>query len=317
MRNRVACRRAEHRRARGDQRAGTRSAGQGRPQARLFQRRHDARVGIKTEKARAHDQLERLAAEQRGQRRWMRFVRGGVQHACRRIAHRARDCPIPPVRRLTSPVAPWKMRNMNVAISLILHVLGAILWVGGHDVLAGRRTPGELSAFVFYAAIVAGAVGALSETWGELQRAAGGDIERIGVAVLVLAAVVVEVEAAVRAKAVAVVDAGEVAVLVAVQAEGEGVAVVGTQALHAEVRLFERLFTADQPDAGGSDFREALNPQSRRVVQAVLVPSLAQVQADDKFQFERHGYFVADRMDHRADRPVFNRITPLKDSFSK
>ena len=89
------------------------------------------------------------------------------------------------------------------------------------------------------------------------------------------------------------------------------------EGLHAEVRLFERLFTADQPDAGGSDFREALNPQSRRVVQAVLEPSLAQVQADDKFQFERHGYFVADRMDHRADRPVFNRITPLKDSFSK
>ena len=78
-----------------------------------------------------------------------------------------------------------------------------------------------------------------------------------------------------------------------------------------------RSFTADQPDAGGSDFREALNPHSRRVVQAVLETSLAQVQADDKFQFERHGYFVADRMDHRADRPVFNRITPLKDSFSK
>jgi glutaminyl-tRNA synthetase len=83
------------------------------------------------------------------------------------------------------------------------------------------------------------------------------------------------------------------------------------------VRLFERLFTEDQPEAGGRDFREALNPHSRRVVQAVLEPSLVSAQPDAKFQFERHGYFVADRIDHRTDRPVFNRITPLKDSFSK
>jgi glutaminyl-tRNA synthetase len=89
------------------------------------------------------------------------------------------------------------------------------------------------------------------------------------------------------------------------------------EGLQAEVRLFERLFTEDQPEAGGRDFREALNPQSRRVVQAVLEPSLVSAQPDAKFQFERHGYFVADRIDHRTDRPVFNRITPLKDSFSK
>jgi ATP-binding cassette subfamily B protein len=48
-----------------------------------------------------------------------------------------------------------------------------ILWVGGHDVLAGKISAGELSAFVFYAAIVAGSVGALSEVWGDLQRARG------------------------------------------------------------------------------------------------------------------------------------------------
>ena len=51
--------------------------------------------------------------------------------------------------------------------------VGLILWIGGHDVLAGRITAGELSAFVFYAMVVASAAGALSETWGELQRAAG------------------------------------------------------------------------------------------------------------------------------------------------
>ena len=51
--------------------------------------------------------------------------------------------------------------------------VGLILWIGGHDVIAGRITAGELGAFVFYAMVVASAAGTLSETWGELQRAAG------------------------------------------------------------------------------------------------------------------------------------------------
>ncbi|MCW5574821.1 MAG: ATP-binding cassette domain-containing protein [Burkholderiales bacterium] len=51
--------------------------------------------------------------------------------------------------------------------------VGVILWVGGHDVLAGRLTAGELSAFVFYAGIVASGAGTVSEIWGEIQRAAG------------------------------------------------------------------------------------------------------------------------------------------------
>jgi len=46
-------------------------------------------------------------------------------------------------------------------------------------------------------------------------------------------------------------------------------------------------------------------------------PSLAQAVADQKFQFERHGYFVADRMDHAAGKPVFNKITGLKDTWAK
>lgn len=64
----------------------------------------------------------------------------------------------------------------GLVAAVILLVFGAIaliLWIGGHDVLAGRLTPGELSAFVFYAALVGGSVGALSESWGDLQRAAG------------------------------------------------------------------------------------------------------------------------------------------------
>ena len=93
---------------------------------------------------------------------------------------------------------------------------------------------------------------------------------------------------------------------------------VGTQdALAAEVRLYERLFTDPQPDAGGKDFKASLNPHSLKTLTAYLEPSLAGVLADQRFQFERHGYFVADRVDHVAGKPVFNRITTLKDSFTK
>jgi glutaminyl-tRNA synthetase len=85
----------------------------------------------------------------------------------------------------------------------------------------------------------------------------------------------------------------------------------------AEVRLYERLFTEDQPDAGGRDFLASLNPSSLRIVQAIVEPALALAQPEDRFQLERLGYFVADRIDHRAQRPVFNRTATLKDSFPK
>ncbi|HEY0837520.1 MAG TPA: ABC transporter transmembrane domain-containing protein [Azospirillum sp.] len=60
-----------------------------------------------------------------------------------------------------------------IVIVLVFGAVGTILWIGGHDVLAGRLTPGELSAFVIYAVVVAGSVGAISEVIGDLQRAAG------------------------------------------------------------------------------------------------------------------------------------------------
>jgi len=85
----------------------------------------------------------------------------------------------------------------------------------------------------------------------------------------------------------------------------------------AEVRLYDRLFTDPQPDAGGKDFLASLNPESLKTVTAYVEPSLAQAAADDKFQFERHGYFVADRKDHVPGKPVFNRVTGLKDSWGK
>ena len=88
-------------------------------------------------------------------------------------------------------------------------------------------------------------------------------------------------------------------------------------ALSAEVRLYDRLFTVPQPDAGGRDFLACLNPNSLKVVQALVEPSLANTQPDHRFQFERHGYFVADRVDHRPDKPVFNLAVGLKDNWSK
>jgi glutaminyl-tRNA synthetase len=86
----------------------------------------------------------------------------------------------------------------------------------------------------------------------------------------------------------------------------------------AEVRLYERLFSDPQPDAGGKDFLACLNPDSLRVVTAYVEPSLAQCSADTRFQFERHGYFVSDRIDHvPGSHPVFNKATGLKDSWGK
>ena len=85
----------------------------------------------------------------------------------------------------------------------------------------------------------------------------------------------------------------------------------------AEVRLYDRLFNEAHPDAGGRDFLSSLNPNSLQVVQAIVEPSLAACAADSKFQFERHGYFVADRVDHQPGKPVFNKSTGLKDSWGK
>jgi glutaminyl-tRNA synthetase len=103
----------------------------------------------------------------------------------------------------------------------------------------------------------------------------------------------------------------------AVKVKGTITWVGAHDALAAEIRLYERLFTADQPDADGRDFRSVLNPASKRVVQGYVEPSLAACTPDTRLQFERHGYFVADRVDHRPGAPVFNRITGLKDGYSK
>jgi glutaminyl-tRNA synthetase len=86
-------------------------------------------------------------------------------------------------------------------------------------------------------------------------------------------------------------------------------------AIKAEVRLYDRLFKDPHPDAGGKDFKQALNPSAKQVISAYLEPGAERAQPEDRFQFERHGYFVADRVDSAPGRPVFNRIVTLKDSW--
>ena len=88
-------------------------------------------------------------------------------------------------------------------------------------------------------------------------------------------------------------------------------------ALAANFNLYDRLFTEPQPEAGGRDFREVLNPASKALAIGYVEPSLATAPAEQRFQFERHGYFVTDRIDHRVGAPVFNRITGLKDGWAK
>ncbi len=102
----------------------------------------------------------------------------------------------------------------------------------------------------------------------------------------------------------------------AVKVKGTITWVGADDAMPATVVLYDRLFTEAQPDAGGRDFRDVLNPRSKQVITAYLEPGLAGRPAEQRFQFERHGYFITDRKDHRPELPVFNRITTLKDSWS-
>ncbi len=88
-------------------------------------------------------------------------------------------------------------------------------------------------------------------------------------------------------------------------------------AVQAEVRLYDRLFKTEHPGAGDNDFLEELNPGSLTVVTAYVEPSAAAAPAGQRFQFERHGYFVTDMPDHQPGKAVFNRVTGMKDSWGK
>jgi len=90
-------------------------------------------------------------------------------------------------------------------------------------------------------------------------------------------------------------------------------------AVAAEVRLYDRLFTNPEPDGHKDrDFLEFINPDSLEVVQGWIEPVAAQARPEDRYQFERLGYFCADWFDHEpGSRPVFNRTVGLKDTWAK
>jgi glutaminyl-tRNA synthetase len=73
----------------------------------------------------------------------------------------------------------------------------------------------------------------------------------------------------------------------------------------------------DDDEVAERNYLDDLNPGSKRVLAAFVEPALGAAAAEDRFQFERHGYFVADLADHAPGRPVFNRAVTLKDSWSK
>lgn len=82
----------------------------------------------------------------------------------------------------------------------------------------------------------------------------------------------------------------------------------------AQVRMYDKLFSDPDP-AKADNVHDVLNPHSLVTLQAVAEPSVANAQAEDRFQFEREGYFVADRHDFSKESLVFNRITSLRDSY--
>ena len=92
-------------------------------------------------------------------------------------------------------------------------------------------------------------------------------------------------------------------------------------AAEIKVRLYDRLFTVERPDAvRGEDgeylpFTDFLNPESIKEITAYAEPAAKNLPAESRWQFERIGYFVTDRKDHRPEQPVFNRTVTLKDSW--
>jgi glutaminyl-tRNA synthetase len=94
--------------------------------------------------------------------------------------------------------------------------------------------------------------------------------------------------------------------------------VSATHGVPAEIRLYDRLFTVANPDSeeGGKTYVDYLNQDSRKVVTGYVEPAAAAAAPEQSFQFERSGYFVADRYDHAPGKPVFNRSVTLRDAWA-
>ncbi len=88
-------------------------------------------------------------------------------------------------------------------------------------------------------------------------------------------------------------------------------------AQQAEVRLYDRLFSDPYPDSGDEDYKASLNPDSKEIITAYVEQALGEAMSEQSFQFERNGYFIADRVDTKPGKPVFNRAVTLRDSWRK
>ncbi|MDG1097003.1 MAG: glutamine--tRNA ligase/YqeY domain fusion protein [Methylophilaceae bacterium] len=93
--------------------------------------------------------------------------------------------------------------------------------------------------------------------------------------------------------------------------------VSANHAYEAQIRMYDRLFKEQYPGSGDKDFLDDINPDSIQTITSQLEASLQDVNAGDTFQFERHGYFVADRVDSVKGKPVFNRTVTLRDAWQK
>ncbi|QWD94248.1 glutamine--tRNA ligase/YqeY domain fusion protein [Polynucleobacter sp. MG-Unter2-18] len=91
--------------------------------------------------------------------------------------------------------------------------------------------------------------------------------------------------------------------------------VSAAEAVPAQVRLYDHLFNDPHPDSGDKNFLDAINPHSKQTITVYLEPCMKDAKAEDRFQFERHGYFVADQSESKPGQPVFNRTVGLKDSW--
>jgi len=87
-------------------------------------------------------------------------------------------------------------------------------------------------------------------------------------------------------------------------------------AIPFEARIYDRLFTVEEPGAGDTDYLTQLNPESLKVVNAFMEPELSKIAVGTAVQFERQGYFCKDK-DSTAEKAVFNRTVALKDSWAK
>ncbi|MCA9157628.1 MAG: glutamine--tRNA ligase, partial [Planctomycetales bacterium] len=95
--------------------------------------------------------------------------------------------------------------------------------------------------------------------------------------------------------------------------------VSATHGIEVPVRLYDRLFLNENPEdaPAGKTFLDNMNPDSLHLLTAKVEPSLETAAAGERVQFERNGYFCVDTVDSQPGKPVFNRIVPLRDSWSK